>query len=283
MTSAIHTSSIRTTKDAIARSFSQQASTYAKHASVQARSAQMLATFIQQNVEKLPAGDVLELGCGTGIFTEHLLEIFPDRCLTASDLSISMLDQCKGRLHSSIAKSHNDAAIESVERVQLVVMDAENPKPNQSFSVVAASFCLQWVEDFLTTLHSLISILEPNGQLVFSVPIVGSFDEWSQQCRQANVTYTANDLPDKDALINWCREKHLPLEWTHHPIVCEYDSALDFFRSLKNVGANVNTSGQKLTRGQLLHLIKTWDANTNGRLQVTYEVLCARITREVNQ
>jgi malonyl-CoA O-methyltransferase len=283
MTSAIHTSPTRTTKDAIARSFSQQAATYTKHASVQTRSAQMLASFIQQDVEKLPAGDVLELGCGTGIFTEHLLELFPHRCLTASDVSFSMLEQCKERLHSSIAKSVNATVIESVERVKLLVLDAENPKLNQSFTVVAASFCLQWVEDFLTTLHSLISILEPNGQLVFSVPIVGSFDEWSQQCKQANVTYTANDLPEKDALINWCRANHLTLEWTQQPIVCDYDSALDFFRSLKNVGANVNTSGQRLTRGQLLHLIRTWDANTNGRLQVTYEVLCARITREVKQ
>ncbi len=254
-------------KEAITKSFSQQASAYEAYANVQVSSAQALAEFLQTGIDKVPQGPILELGCGTGIFTTHLLNLFPDRVLTVSDVSQSMLNQCELLLRSA------------QERITFSLLDAEACGAEQGIALVAASFCLQWVTDFYATIDRLVTTLKPQGQLIFSVPLAESFSEWRKQCLQSNVPFTANALPEKSQLIDWCALNSLTLEWVQLPIVCEFDSALDFFKSLKGVGASVNTSGVKLTTAQLRRLIETWDANCSGKIEVTYNVLCGRITR----
>ncbi|CAN5387297.1 malonyl-ACP O-methyltransferase BioC [soil metagenome] len=254
-------------KEAINKSFSQQASSYDAHANVQVSSAQALAKFVKAGKDRVPQGAILELGCGTGIFTAHLLRLFPDRLLTASDPSQSMLNQCERLLSPA------------PEGLRLTLMDAEECVVEQTFALVAASFSLQWVADFYCTIDRLLKALNPGGQIVFSVPLTGSFDEWRDQCLRADVPFSANTLPEKSQLIDWCAVNDLTLEWVQQPMVCKYDSALEFFRSLKGVGASVNTSGVSLTSTQLRRLIEVWDTNCDGEVLVTYNVLCGRITR----
>lgn len=254
-------------KRAINKSFSQQVSAYDAHANVQISSAKALAEFLQAGIDKVPQGPILELGCGTGIFTTHLLDLFPDRVITVSDISQSMLNQCE-RLRSPAR-----------ERILFSLVDAEEFVSEQPMALIAASFSLQWVTDFYSTVGRLLTTLKPDGQLIFSVPLAGSFSEWREQCLRANVPFSANALPEKSQLIEWCTLNALTLEWVQQPIVCEYDSALDFFKSLKGVGASVNTSGVRLATTQLRRLIEVWDANKNKKVKVTYKVLCGRITR----
>lgn len=254
-------------KEAINKSFSQQALEYDAQANVQVSSAQALADFLEVDIDKVPKGPILELGCGTGIFTTHLLNLFPDRVLTVSDVSQSMLSQCELLLSSAR------------ERMLFSLLDAEECAAEQSIALVAASFSLQWVTDFYATIGRLLKTLKPEGQLIFSIPLAGSFSQWRKQCLDADVPFSANSLPEKSQLIEWCAGNALTLAWVQQPIVCKYDSALDFFKSLKGVGASVNTSGIKLTTTQLRRLIAVWDAECDGNVEVTYDVLCGRITR----
>lgn len=253
--------------EAINKSFSQQAAEYDAYATVQVSSASFLANFLQTDIDKIPPGPILELGCGTGIFTTYLLALFPDRLLTASDVSQSMLNQCK-RLHSS-----------KRENLLFSLMDAEACVSKRKNALIAASFSLQWVTDFYATIERLMEALQPAGQLVFSVPLAGSFHEWREQCLRAEVPFSANSLPDKSQLVEWCALNSLTLDCVQQPFVCEYLSALDFFKSLKGVGASVNTAGVRLTQTQLRRLIDTWDGNSQRKTEVTYNVLCGRITR----
>ncbi|MBS1953488.1 MAG: methyltransferase domain-containing protein [Cyanobacteria bacterium SZAS-4] len=257
-------------KEAINKSFSQQASMYDAHAKVQVSSAQALADFLRTDADKIPQGPILELGCGTGIFTMHLLDLFPERVLTVSDVSQSMLARCQ-LLLSPVR-----------ERILFSLIDAEEVAEKE-IALIAASFSLQWVTDFYATIGRLLETLKPDGQLVFSIPIAGSFSEWREQCSRTGVPFSANTLPEKSHLIEWCALKSLKLEWIKQPIVCQYDSALDFFKSLKGVGASVNTSGVRLTTSQLRRLVEEWDSNSNRKIVVTYNVLCGRITRGYDQ
>lgn len=296
-------------KNAIKKSFSQHAGTYARHAEVQAASAEHLAQFIAgaKSSQKIPAGSVLEIGCGTGLFTKHLLSLFADRVIVASDVSQSMLDQCRLTLAStnlsavqSSAQSESKSSSQSesetftqsesepssqsesesdAKHLKFSLLDADECESQERYALVAASFSLQWVTDFLRTLDALINHLKPDGQLVFSVPLNSSFAEWREQCLRARVPFTGNNLPDRTELIDWCRENSLTLEWQQQPITCSYSCPIEFFRSLKSVGAATNTSGVTLTPRELRRLIHVWNAASNKEVRVTYDVLCARITR----
>lgn len=267
-------------KDAINKSFSRQASSYALHAQVQTRSAHMLANFIEESKTLLPHGTILELGCGTGLLTKHLSNMFPESRIIASDTSQSMLEQCKKSLAPLPAT------------LTLTQIDADEFGADkfgaEQLALITSSFSLQWVSDFYATLERLLSHLEPCGQLVFSIPVRGSFAEWKEQCEASNVPFTANQLPQKSELIKWCQNHSLTLQWQQQEVVVHYGSALEFFQSLKGVGAAINTNGSTLSSGQLRKLIRTWDGHRNAARQeesgdnntaVTYRVLLAKITR----
>ena len=52
-----------------------------------------------RRLPRRPAGDLLEIACGTGLVTRRLRErIDPDIRVVASDLSAAMLDYARGKL-----------------------------------------------------------------------------------------------------------------------------------------------------------------------------------------
>ncbi|MBS1999957.1 MAG: methyltransferase domain-containing protein [Cyanobacteria bacterium SZAS LIN-5] len=282
-------------KQAINKSFSQQAPSYALHADAQKRSADLLAQFIRERMSDLPRGEILEIGCGTGIFTTHLLSLFGEENIAVSDASAAMLRQCE------------EAIAPVPARVKLLTLDAENAAVGTTnYSLIVSSFSLQWMSDFFAALQHLLAQLKPDGELIFSIPLNGSFREWREQCAQTGIPFTANRLPDRIELTDWCRRQALTLDWEQHPVVCKYNSSLEFFRSLKRVGASVNTNGDLLKPNQLRELIRTWDeanqicsgsasASASGsasssdsgsdadRIAITYQVLCARISRRYDR
>ncbi|HEY9731681.1 MAG TPA: methyltransferase domain-containing protein [Drouetiella sp.] len=254
-------------KEAINKSFSRQAGTYTRHADVQARSAAYLAQFISGSSQKLPPGSVLEIGCGTGLFTKHLLSMFSDRVVVASDVSESMLAQCQA------------LASNSSTQLKFSLLDADNCQSDERYALITASFSLQWVTNILATVEKLLDHLKPDGQLIFTVPLNSSFGEWRRQCAAAGVPFTGNNLPDKNELVDWCKENSLTVEWQQQPIVCYYSDPIEFFRSLKGAGAATSTRGITLTQKELRRLIQVWKETSKNDVQVTYDVLCARITR----
>lgn len=262
-------------KQAINKSFSQQAPSYGRHADVQKKSADLLAQFISTRMASIPPGKILEIGCGTGLFTNHLLSLFTQENIIVSDASEAMLHQCE------------EAIAPVPARVKMLTLDVEDKAASiTNTALIVSSFTLQWMCDFYATLEHLLSQLRPDGELIFSIPVNGSFHEWREQCARTGIPFTANRLPARSTLTDWCREQSLTLEWEEHPVVCNYNSSLEFFRSLKGVGAAVNINGDLLKASQLRELIRSWDrANQSGSgadshlIKVTYQVLCARISR----
>ena len=67
---------------AIAQSFGARAASYEENADLQRTVAKRLACLLPQ----LAAPRVLELGCGTGLFSRHLLARYPDGAFVFTDL-----------------------------------------------------------------------------------------------------------------------------------------------------------------------------------------------------
>lgn len=93
---------------------------------------------------------LLELGCGTGHWSEHLSDMGFN--VTATDISEAML---------AIALKKN------LENVSFLNADANNlPFNNESYNTLVSITMLEFVEDVNKVLAEMYRVLKPNGLLV---------------------------------------------------------------------------------------------------------------------
>lgn len=134
----------------VVESFSKHAKTYDRRAFLQKNMAERLAALIPQT----NYDSILEIGCGTGLFTRHLLTLLPKKIIL-NDISSAMIDclVSQFKLPSS---------------AKILVGDAEKlnfPAPD----LVAANAVFQWLKTPESTLKSICDLQPINGHIVFSV------------------------------------------------------------------------------------------------------------------
>ncbi len=239
-------------KRAIARSFSRAATTYAAAAQAQERAAERLAG----RLPPLPAAArVLELGCGTGLLTRHLLALMPPSAtLLATDLSPGMIAAAS-------------AAI-SDPRLSFAVMDAEAPDDfADGFDLIASSLAAQWFADLPATLAGLVRRLNPGGMLALATLGDGTFAEWRAAHAAHGVECGVPLYPDTAGLaacLPGCRAEAAPF-------TIAYPDARAFLATLAAIGAATPRPGHRpLPPGTLRRIMAamgrpcaiTWDVLT---------------------
>ncbi|WNZ25316.1 methyltransferase domain-containing protein [Leptolyngbya sp. NK1-12] len=258
-------------KQQIAKSFGRAAISYHVYAGLQQNCAQHLLNLITTYQAKLPEGKILEIGCGTGFITQGLLQCFPRRLLEITDLSSEMIEFCQSQL-----------IIPDPQKsfVSFQSIDAENLSDSTEFyAAIVGGFVIQWFHNPIQGLRRLLEALHPNGMLFISFPTCHSFPEWRQVCNHLNLPFTARPLPDPEILLSalpqaqLCYANVLDLSTTHA-------NAADFFRSLKAIGAGVNPAQPPLPPKQMKTLLRHWDAQTAGPVQVHHQIACWALQRK---
>ena len=102
----------------------------------------------------LPPGDLVELGCGTGVHARAIAERFPDHKLTALDSSPEMLKQAAAQ----------PSAIAWVEA------DLRSWQPTEKPALIFSNAVLQWIDDHDALFPRLIRMLVPAGVLAVQMP-----------------------------------------------------------------------------------------------------------------
>lgn len=110
-------------------------------------------------VERLESNDyetVLEIACGTGRVTKHLVnKLVPEGRLYASDLNEDMLRLAWERVHDS--------------RITWQASDAHSlPFPNQQFELVVCQYGIMFFQDKPKALSEVLRVLQPGGRFYFS-------------------------------------------------------------------------------------------------------------------
>lgn len=251
-------------------SFSKNAFRYDAHAHVQQQAARHLLEHVKVWCPVIPPGPILEVGCGTGLLTTLLRNMFPEQNLIATDASSEMLSTCHGRMKWDWL-SNRDAML------MFTTLDAEHSLPNDRFALIASNFVLHWFQDLRSSLKQLLASLVPSGVLVFSVPVAGSFPEWRQAASKVGVPFTANELPTASDFVQIARSLGYDCITAEERISIAYPSALDFFRSLKALGASTSLAGNRLRYSQLRRLIRHWHTEPNGQIRVSYKVCYGKI------
>ena len=236
----------------VMESFSSAAETYDSCANLQRHVAALLA----ERLPELPDGEVLEIGCGTGLFTGHLCRRYADRWLTITDISPAMVSRCWHKLYRQLP-----------DRARFQVLDGQEVFLDRPFALVAGSLVFQWYEHPLVGLTRAYRALKPGGWLVGAIPVEGSLVEWRQVCRQLDLPFTGLPLLSAEELAD-----HFNVKAEVVTVIDSHPSALSFFRSLKGVGAHVSPSS---LGHRLLQLVRWW----KGPIEVTYKILLLQVKK----
>ncbi|WP_114766257.1 malonyl-ACP O-methyltransferase BioC [Vibrio rhodolitus] len=252
-------------KQAIADSFGKAAASYDKHAAFQREVGSRLLDLLPQD---LSGKQVLDLGCGTGFFSQQLLARGAQ--VICCDLSSEMLQQAQARCgHQGMQYQQGDA--ESL------------PFAAHQFDYVFSSLALQWCDDLSVPLAEMRRVTRRGGSVVFSTLLDGSLNELKQawakvdSYQHVNDFITANQV--KIALAQaQCKNHHLDLP----TIIAWYSSAFSLMRDLKGIGANhVQGRSHGLTSRQSLkrleHEYQNFQNNQQGLVPATYQVCLGKI------
>jgi malonyl-CoA O-methyltransferase len=230
----------------IAARFGARAESYEQHAGLQRAVADHLARLLPD----LERPRVLELGCGTGLFSRHLVKHYPEGRLILTDAAPAMIAECRRNL--------------GVSRISYEVMDAGEAGGHAELDLIAASMTLHWLPDPNAALERLRRLLAPQGVLLYATLGPESFAEWREVLAAESLP---SGLTDIKPLAGVVEEERL---------VPDAD-ALSFLCRMKAVGGLTPREGYApLSPGNLRRAIHAADTRYGGR--ITWHIVYGRLT-----
>ncbi|MCH4810736.1 malonyl-ACP O-methyltransferase BioC [Vreelandella neptunia] len=142
----------------VAHAFSRAAPSYDALASAQRQIGQRLWDSLPNSAYK-----VLDLGCGTGYWTQRLAERYPRTQVSGVDLAPGMLAQARQRYGESIHWQQGDAAA--------------MPFGAHDFDLVFSNLAVQWCRDLGAVMHQLYRVLTLGGQAHITTLLPGTLEE----------------------------------------------------------------------------------------------------------
>ena len=227
--------------------FARHAGSYERHARLQRAIAGKLA-------DHLPVLDrprVLEIGCGTGFLTRHLLERYPSAHTLVTDIAPEMVAVCR-------------ANFSGAANARFEVLDGEAPPDGARFDLIASSMVLQWFDDPAAGLERLRARLAPGGLLLYAASGPGFLAEWSGAIRELGFT-----LEDP-------RTGALPGIFSEERDAIDYGSARALLAELHGTGAARPLGpGKRLTPHRLREAMAAFDKRHRG--VATWHVIYGRL------
>lgn len=210
-------------KQAIQASFSKAAMVYDQFADLQRDIGRQLLTLVskQRNDRRM----ILDLGCGTGYFSELLASLKVDNQITCFDLSAEMLNKSKQR---------------EIKQCTYVQGDIDhNPFQSEQFDLVFSNLVMQWSAELKYALQQIQQTLKPQGAFYFSTLLVGSLHELEQAWLNVDKETHINHFLTKEQV-------HLAVSAAGFSTftlftekrVKKYKSVLELMQALKGIGAN---------------------------------------------
>ncbi|KTC68907.1 putative methyltransferase [Legionella birminghamensis] len=118
------------------------------------------ATVAQSYLQRLqfkPQDRVLDVGCGNGSFTEHLIKMLPDGLILGVDASENMVE-----LASKLCEVYPNFSVQ--------VMDMQSLNFTEEFDYIVSFWCLQWAKDLIAVYNNMYRALKEGGKLFLLFP-----------------------------------------------------------------------------------------------------------------
>lgn len=248
-------------KKDITTAFNRAVQTYDQQASLQRGIADSL---IQQVLQNITAGKILDAGCGTGYVAQQLKHNNQYH-VTALDLSENMLNQAEMN-HS--AHDYVQGDIEAL------------PFEDETFDCVVSNLAMQWCHSLETSITEQLRVLKSGGQLYISTLIQPALWELKKAWQAVDNEQHVMDFLSGEMLENHLAKLELNPNVDH--IVCRcyakelmFDDIFTLLKSLQNIGATALPQRKKglMGKDQLQKLADAYAVyETDKKLPLTYYI-----------
>lgn len=249
--------------ETVALNFSKHAHHYDNYARIQQRAAAQMMKFVPEYLLEKEDIRILEIGCGTGLVSRNLVNLFDNASFFVTDISEEMIRICEQEL-PDYARS----------RTTFFTLDGQNPTElgdMEPFDLIISGFTLHWFQQPQQSLEKWFDLLSEDGCMVWSFLNRGSFPEWKIICQEIDVPCTLNVLPDVE-LMREKLNKIYSLEVAVVPMHQVYPNSQAFFNSIRLIGAGTSDTDQNLNVTQMRRLIHYWNASNTYGIEIKHLV-----------
>ncbi|MCQ9208663.1 MAG: malonyl-ACP O-methyltransferase BioC [Omnitrophica bacterium] len=244
-------------KELIKKNFSRCAAHYDKYSNVQTLCAKDLIAKIKTD----SFSRILEIGCGTGNYTQILRRKFPQAQIKAVDISLSMVKKAKEKIAQN--------------NIEFIVADAEFIDWPETFNLISSNVSLQWFSDLPRTFRRFKALLNLGGEIGFSLFGPRTFFELNEALQELHGEDTlidASNFIEKNKLEEILRGvfKKVTAEETIYQE--EYNSLTELLAKIKYTGArgSAGNGGIVWTSATLAKLEKIYRTKF-GNIKATYQ------------
>jgi ubiquinone/menaquinone biosynthesis C-methylase UbiE len=244
-------------KKQIGSSFSHRAPRYCSAAVIQ-------RLILERCLELVKKSDIsgqswLDAGCGAGMFGDMLGQTENGFKLFQTDLAFGSLKLINSRKKNSFLSVQSDLEFLPFEK--------------EKFHGTVISSVLQWLDDPSKGLNEIVRTLKPNGTVVFSAFLTGSFHQVCllRERRDLSVPVRFVGEDEINALVNKCGLEILEFSTTSD--VYYFQSAWDVIRYLSDIGSSA-VHGKRLSRAGLLSFCEEYEDRfgTDRGIPLSYRV-----------
>lgn len=248
-------------KELIKKNFSLYAGYYDRYSSVQNSCASKLIDTINDNKFK----NILEIGCGTGNYTQMLNARFPHGKIKALDISGDMVGIARGKLKGSM--------------VEFLTGDGELMEFEEEFDLITSNATFQWFEDLEKTLWKYRNMLCGNGVIIFSVFGPRTYFELNSVLKEINsdMCVTSCGFIDRASLGEILKGISEDAYMEEELLIREYPSLMELMRTIKYTGTRGKGVDGKivLSRGTIDKLEKLY-IEKFGKITATHQIFFCR-------
>ena len=248
----------RNNKIIVKKNFSRYADLYDQYADIQRLSADEL-------IKKTPAGgirDIIDIGCGTGNYTNLLRCKFKDAGIRALDISDDMIRVARKKY--------------AAQAIEFVVADAEHIDLGGSYDLITSNATFQWFGDLGLSISKYRDALRPQGVIVFSTFGPSTFWELGRSLKEVLgplVKISSCDFLTKETLTSMMDIHFRDVSIEESMVKKVYGSLEELLKHIKYTGTRGSgiSGASGLDRATLCRIEEAYVSNF-GAIEASHQI-----------
>lgn len=240
---------------------------YHDNSEAEQQSAKRLAKSLEPWRNLVPPGFILEAGAGTGLFTDYLINIFPNRKIAITDRSDEMI-----AFHRNRFKEH--------EFLTWHTQNLEDEVPEeQSCAMICGNHVVHQFKQPAIALEKLSNALLIDGIMLMGFPGEDSFKEWRSTCLDLGIPCAGKQLPETEPIVIHLSMGPFQVDFYEDQTTIYYQSFSQFLDHCENGGNSIIKEKRNYSPKELELLNENWINKKDGQIGITYHNVFLAVKR----